>query len=71
MTIIKDIRELDKWLDNMRDALVGQIQRGAEVEVSNCGTSLADGRRIADWHVCVSGLRDERGELAKDLVCLS
>lgn len=73
MRMIKDICELDKWLDNMRDAMVAQIQRGAEVKVENHSgpTPGTSGSRSAIWRLRVDGVRDEQGNLTNELVCLS
>ena len=70
MKTIKNVCDLDKWLDNMRDAMVAQIQRGAEVKIAN-RSGGSDGLRSVIWQLRIDGVRDEHGDLTDELICLS
>lgn len=79
MKTITNIRELDRWLDNMRDAMVSQIQRGAEVKIYNTSAQTpvrpsdtnAEPTRSVEWRIQIHGVRNEAGVEADELMCLS
>ena len=67
---IDNVDKIETWLENMREALVGQIQRGAKAVIGN-SSRMHGGKRVVDWQISVFGVRDEDGAEADKLMALA